>query len=98
MNEQLSLCDMDKIDNTKRQNRTKWRKGMQSYCDRQQQNGNADMNGWCACGYMDFCNNCNGADFSRACVDSIEEMCNKKGIIIDYSRTDYEKQLKEYEL
>lgn len=98
MNEQLTLCDMDKIDNTKRQNRTKWRKGMQSYCDRQQQNGNADMNGWCACGYMDFCNYCNGADFSRACVDSIEEMCNKKGIIIDFSRTDYEKQLKEYEL
>lgn len=97
MYEQLTLCDMDKIDNTKRKNRAKWRKGMQSYCDRQQQNGNADMNGWCACGYMDFCNYCNGADFSRACVDSIEEMCNEKLIIIDYSRTDYEQQLKDYE-
>lgn len=93
----LSSIRIDETVDKNRKDRAKWRKAMQSYCDRQQSNGRADMHGWCACGYMDFCNYCNGGDMAKACVDGIEEMCHERGISIDYSRTDYEKQLEELE-
>lgn len=95
--EQMNLSNIriDETVNKSRKNRAKWRKGMQAYCDRQQIYGRADKDGWCACGYMGFCYYCNGSDIKKACVDGIEEMCYEKKISIDYSRTDYEKQLEE---
>lgn len=91
----LSNIRVDETANKNRKNRSKWRKGMQAYCDRQQINGRADKDGWCACGYMGICYYCNGSDMAKACVDAIEEMCYERGISIDFSRTDYEKQLEE---
>lgn len=93
----ISKIPIDKTVNKNRKARAKWRNGMQSYCDRQQRNGRAEKDGWCACGYMNFCSYCNGADIAKACVDSIEEMCNEKKISIDYSQTNYERQIKEFE-
>mgnify|MGYP006981641193 CR=1 FL=1 len=93
----LSNIRVDETANKNRKNRSKWRNGMQAYCDRQQINGRADKDGWCACGYMNMCYYCNGADITKACVDAIEEMCYEKKISIEYSRTDYEKQLKDFE-
>lgn len=95
--EQIDLSNIyiDEAVSKKRKYRAKWRKGMQAYCDKQHTNGRAGKDGWCACGYMSYCDYCKGSDIAKACVDSIEEECYEKRISIDYSRTDYEKQLEE---
>lgn len=95
----LSDVEIDESTSISRQNRVKWRKGMQEYCDKASTSDRAGRTGWCVCGYMSFCDYCeaNKTGYSRACVSAIERMCEKDRISIDYARTDYEKQLREIE-
>ena len=95
----LSDVEIDETASKNRQKRAKWRKGMQSYCDKMSNTKEASITAWCVCGYMSFCDYCDAhkTGFSRACVNAIEDMCEKDRISIDYARTDYEKQLREIE-
>lgn len=93
----LSNVRIDETVNNNRQDRSRWRKGMQAHINRQQQSEIASQTGWCACGYMRFCDYCCDSTLNTACVNAIIEMCEKKGMAIDFSRTDYEQQLEEIE-
>lgn len=98
----LDLSDI-RVDETvikRREQRLKWRKGMQEYCDKTSASDMAARTGWCICGNMLFCDYCKAAvrkTYSRACVNAIEDRCAACNISIDYARTDYEKQLEEIE-
>ena len=100
--EQLDLSEL-RVDETvakKREQRSKWRKGMQEYCDEASVTDRAARTGWCVCGYMTFCDYCKAGprnSYSRACVNALEDMCAERNISIDYGRTDYEKQLEDIE-
>lgn len=100
--EQLDLSEI-RVDETvikHREQRLKWRKGMQEYCDKASTSDRAERTGWCVCGNMIFCDYCKAAvrkTYSRACVNAIEDRCAACNISIDYARTDYEKQLEEIE-
>lgn len=99
--ERIDLSDI-KINtsaNVNRKNRSEWRKGMQTYCNRMSNTREASVTAWCVCGYMNFCDYCEASKtgYSRACVNAIEKMCEKNEISIDFARRDFEKQLKEIE-
>lgn len=96
---QLDLTNVrvDESVTESKRNRSRWRKGMQAYINEQQQSDAAQNTGWCACGYMGFCNYCNDSTINNACVNAIIRMCKGNGTTINFARTDYEKQLEGIE-
>ena len=74
----------------------KWRNALQKYCDEQAYDGDG-TSPYCVCGYMEYCDLCNGAGETNACVKAICELAKKKNINIDYTNYDFENFIEKVE-
>lgn len=73
----------------------KWRNKLQKYCDEQSQT-EGHRNGYCVCGYMNYCDYCSGAfKNTNCCVKAICEVAKIKNIKIDYNDFNFEKFLEK---
>lgn len=89
--------DLSSIPRTKTQKKTIskiWKIALQSYCDIVSQTI-GENNGYCVCGYMDYCDLCEGADKDLPCVKPILTMAKQKGIKINDKDYNFEKLLEE---
>lgn len=62
----------------------KWKKAFQEYCDSEEIIEESANNGLNACGYYYACDLCDGADKSYACARATIQYLKEKGISIDY--------------
>lgn len=92
----LSNVGKDLSASKKKNDRAKWLRGLQKYCDEQLENGNAGLSGWCACGYMKYCDCCK-MERTYKCAYAFERYCKENKIAINYADTNYEKFLKSVE-
>ena len=69
-----------------------WKQKLQEYCDTQSEEVGSKT-GYCVCGYMNYCDLCEGADMDLPCVKSILELAKKKGLKINDKDYNFEKLL-----
>ena len=68
----------------------KWQKAFQEYCDSEEIRKESENNGLNACGYYYACDLCDGADKSCACARATIRYLKEKGINLDYKNTSKE--------
>lgn len=79
----LDLSGIPKEHNTIEYQRRKWRKAMQEYCD-QMANVVGEVDGYCRCGHMEYCDYCQDPAIKNACVNAMTKLCKKRKIEINY--------------
>lgn len=97
MNNQLQF-DLSTIEKVKgdKYNKQKWRNKLQEYCDIQAQT-EGQNSGWCVCGEMAYCDNCEHLGKKNGCVKSIVKFCEENHIAIDTNNYNFEELLKKIE-
>lgn len=71
-----------------------WKRKLQEYCDEQSQT-EGHKNGYCVCGYMEYCDLCEGGDKDLPCVKAIIELAKEKNIKLNDKDFNFEKLLTE---
>ena len=72
----------------------KWKNELQKYCDEQRLDVGSTT-GYCVCGYMEYCDLCEGSDRDLPCVKPILQLAKKKGIQINDTDYNFEKLLEK---
>ena len=76
----------------------KWRNKLQEYCDKEAYSDENQCSAWCKCGYMSYCDYCNGAGKTNACVKAIFDLLKEKKVCnIDYNNYDFKTFLEKVE-
>ena len=88
MSEQLTMFKIPKGERTDLIKR-RWENAFQKWSD---EHGMADgTEDYGSCGYGCMCDWCKDNSYGRPCVRALNAMCREKGLMIDYSNTDYVK-------
>ena len=87
MNEQLTMFDMPKKDNTDKNKRRRWEYAFQKWSDKMMLDGTTPLG---KCGYGDCCDYCRDNIVGRPCVRAYNAMCREKGITPDYDNKNFE--------
>ena len=72
----------------------KWKQALQDYCDNESLT-TGSTTGYCVCGYMEYCDLCEGSDKDLPCVKSILELAKKKKFKINDKDYNFDKLLEE---
>ena len=67
----------------------KWRNALQKYCDKEADTS-GPYTGYCICGYMRYCDYCEGAGKTNACVKAICEFCKENNVPVNYEDFNFE--------
>lgn len=90
----FDLVDIPKNKQIRKTISKKWKQKLQEYCDKQSQT-EGTKNGYCVCGYMEYCDLCEGGDKDLPCVKPILQLAKKKNIKLNDQDFDFEKLLTE---
>lgn len=88
----MDLSSIPKVKTKKKFIDKAWKESLQEYCDVQSQTVGSKT-GYCVCGYMNYCDLCEGAFKDLPCVKPILELAKKKGLKINDKDYDFEKLL-----
>lgn len=67
---------------------------MQEYCDTQSLE-TGSRTGYCVCGYMEYCDLCEGGNMELPCVKAILKLAKRKSLKINDKDYNFEKLLEE---
>lgn len=90
----MDLSTIPKVKTEKKTINKKWKLALQEYCDKESLT-TGQTNGYCVCGYMEYCDLCEGADKNLPCVKAILKLAKEKNFKIDNEDYDFEKLLEE---
>lgn len=90
----IDLSSVKKVKTEKKYISKKWKQALQDYCDKESLT-TGSMTGYCVCGYMEYCDLCDGSDKDLPCVKSILELAKKKKFKINDKDYNFEKLLEE---
>lgn len=90
----MDLSSVQKVKTNKKYINRKWRKALQDYCDKESLT-TGSTTGYCVCGYMEYCDLCEGSDKDLPCVKAILELAKKKKFKINDKDYNFEKLLED---
>ena len=90
----IDLSTIPKVKVEKKSISKKWKQALQEYCDKESLT-TGSMTGYCVCGYMEYCDLCEGSDKDLPCVKAILELAKKKKFKINDKDYNFEKLLEQ---
>lgn len=89
MEEQMTMFKIPKGERTDLIKR-RWENAFQKWSDNHGIDEDSTEDYGC-CGYGSMCDWCKDNSYGRPCVRALNAMCREKGLLIDYSNTDFKK-------
>lgn len=90
----MDLSNIPRVKTEKKNISKKWKQALQKYCDDESLT-TGSTTGYCVCGYMEYCDLCEGSDKDLPCVKAILKLSKEKGIEINDKDYNFEKLLEE---
>ena len=88
----MDLSSIQKVKTEKKYISKKWKTALQNYCDLESDDIGS-ITGYCVCGYMNYCDLCDGMDNNLPCVRAILKLAKEKNIKINDKDYDFKKLL-----
>ncbi len=88
----IDLSSIPKVKVEKKSISKKWEQALQEYCDKESLT-TGSMTGYCVCGYMEYCDLCDGSDKDLPCVKAILKLAKEKNYKINDKDFNFEKLL-----
>lgn len=90
----MDLSSIPRVKVEKKSISKKWKQKLQEYCDNQSLE-QGSKTGYCVCGYMSYCDLCEGSNMDLPCVKAILELARKKGYKINDKNYKFDELLGE---
>lgn len=90
----MDLSSIPRAKTEKKYISKKWEQALQDYCDKESLT-TGSTTGYCVCGYMEYCDLCEGSDKDLPCVKAILELAKKKKFKINDKDYNFEKLLEQ---
>lgn len=90
----MDLSSIPRVKTEKKTINKKWKQALQEYCDTQSLE-TGSRTGHCVCGYMEYCDLCEGGNMELPCVKAILKLAKRKDLKINDKDYNFEKLLEE---